>query len=62
MFINKAGNWSYTYKILGSKVELLDKIIFGWLIGGVVLFFLITPLYFFSDAGTFIEPNTVNGG
>jgi hypothetical protein len=23
---------------------------------------LITPLYFFSDAGGFIEPNTVNGG
>lgn len=54
MFINKCGNWSYTYKILGSKTEILDKIIFGWLIGGVILFFLISPLYFFSDAGGFI--------
>ena len=62
LFIVKNGNYSYTYKVLGSKTLLLDKIIFGVLIGGVILFLLIGPIYFFSDYGGLIAPNPVQSG
>lgn len=62
MFVNKNGNWSYTYKILGSPTVLLDKIIFGWLITGAILLLLIGPLLFFSDAGGFTGFNPAQRG
>lgn len=62
LFIVKNGNNSYTYKVLGSKTLLLDKIIFGVVIGGAILLMLIGPIYFFSDYGGFIAPNPVQSG
>ena len=62
LFIVKNGNYSYTYKQLGSKTLLLDKCIFGVVIGGVILTMLIGPIYFFSDYGGFIAPNPVKSG
>ena len=56
------GNISYTYKVLGSPMTKLDKIIFGWLISVVILGMLIGPIYFFSDYGGFIAPNPVTAG
>lgn len=62
LFIVKNGNYSYTYKQLGSKTLLFDKCIFGVVIGGVILTMLIGPIYFFSDYGGFIAPNPVKSG
>jgi hypothetical protein len=62
LYVVKNGNWSYTYKQLGSKTILLDKCIFGVVIGGVILTMLIGPIYFFSDYGGFIAPNPVQTG
>ena len=59
LFISKNGNVSYTKRILGSKILLLDRCIFGWLITTVILGVLIGPFYFFSDYGGFISPNPV---
>lgn len=62
LFIVKNGNYSYTYKQLGSKTVLFDKCLFGVVIGGVILTMLIGPIYFFSDYGGFIAPNPVQTG
>jgi hypothetical protein len=59
LFCAKNSNISYTRRIIGTKAWWLDKIIFGWLLGGIILFLLVGPLYLFSDSGGFIAPNPV---
>jgi hypothetical protein len=59
LFCAKNGNISYTRKIVGEKSWWVDKIVFGWLIGGFIMFLLVGPMWLFSDAGGFIAPNPV---
>lgn len=40
----------------------MEKCIWGYLISGVILALLVGPLYFFSDAGNFIQTNPVQTG
>jgi piezo-type mechanosensitive ion channel component 1/2 len=62
LFCAKNGNYSYTYKVLGSKTWWLDKIIFGWLFSTIIMLLLVGPLFFFSDVGGFVAPNPVSSG
>ena len=58
----KNGNVSYIRKILGEETWFIDKIIFGYLIGGILLLLMVGPFIFFSDIGGFTAPNPVTAG
>jgi hypothetical protein len=62
LYAAKNGNISYVVKVLGSPTTPCDKFIFGWLIGGIIIFLLIGPIYLFSEYSGFIAPNPVWGG
>jgi len=62
MYLVKNGNVSYIRKVLGTETTKLDKFIFGWLIGGILLTLIVGPFIFFSDIGGFIQNNPVSGG
>lgn len=55
------GNDFYTYKVLGSETEPMDRAIFGFGITGLYLVILISPILFFSEYGGFITKNPVHG-
>lgn len=53
----KAGNLSYVSKVFGAKV-LIDDLIIGWVVLGLLLFLLIGPIIFFSEY-SFVQFNPV---
>ena len=55
----KVSNTFYGEKILGAEAEALDKWIFGYGVTTIILVLMIGPLWFFSDMGGFVGPNTV---
>lgn len=59
LYAAKNGNYSYTYKVLGSPTWIVDKCVFGVLITGIILTLLVGPLWFFSDVGGFVAPNPI---
>lgn len=62
MFIGWTGNRYYSFKILGSQTECLDKCIFGVLIASGLLFLLIGPFYIFSSISYLVDYNKVLQG
>lgn len=61
-FTMKNGNVFYIRKVLGSETWWVDKLIFGYLFGGILLTLMVGPFIFFSDIGGFIQPNPVSTG
>lgn len=59
MYIAKNGNQYYGVKKLGSQIDKLEKVIFGWTITTALLFLLIGPFILFSEYGGLTQANPV---